>query len=459
MPWLIARTPNRTIFYSSGFVVLLLAMASYYLAAMVQVKPTYYVGYYTMLQYSLMAIAMLLAWKSAPEAISLKDIKWLLIIAVAARIILVDAGSYASNDVDRYLFDGRIVVEGLDPYRVSHDAKTLEDLRAKWHPPSEHAKYVTLYPPLALALFTFAASFGLSYALLAWKLIILSASLATLFFATKVLINAKKLQHLSLVALSPLLILEANIGLHIDTISTLAVVIAIYAWQQHKIILTGIVIGLGTAIKVVPIMLLLPLVFTMKSLGNATKLVFSTILALVLIYAIALLFGLQPVGSISVFFEKWRFAAPLFVSLEHIFTGYILLAAMIVFACCVCIASGSWLWYQRQQLAENTPLLFGIAQLALAVPLLISPVIFPWYLMPLVPLLALSPNRYLILWMICMPLTYEVLNGFLSEGIWLPAQWPVLLVGLVQCAATIAIFYYLYRHRPKRSLLTAGSKV
>lgn len=450
---LLSRTPNSALFYTSALSVLVLAMISYYLADLAYIKPAYDLGYYTMAQYSLMGLAMLIAWKSAPEAIGFNDIRWLLLVAILARVVLIDAGSYASNDVDRYLFDGRIAVEGLDPYRISHDAPQLQALREQWQPPSEHAKYVTLYPPLALALFSVASSFGLEYALFAWKLIILSASIATLLIGTKVLAYAGKLQHLSLIALSPLLILEANIGLHIDAISSFAVILAIYLWQRQWIVMTGLVIGLGTAIKVVPIMLLLPLLFTMKNIESAVKLVIGALVTLVTIYAITLGLGLHPIGSIGIFFEKWRFAAPLFVALDQWLAGYQILIAMLLFASSLSLGIAYWLWQKRRELSSNNTLLFTAAQLALAIPLLISPVIFPWYLMPLVPLMALSPNRYLVAWTLLMPLTYEVLNGFLSEGLWLPATWPVWLVGLVQIITAIVLMHYVYRHWPRRTRL------
>ena len=456
--WLFARTPNSALFYSSAVSVLLLALASYYLAAVTQVKPALYIGYYTIAQYSLMGIAMLAAWKSAPEAISFNDIKWLLFVAVLARVLLLDAGSYASNDVDRYLFDGRIVVEGLDPYRVSHDAPQLQSLREVWQPPNEHAKYVTLYPPLALALFSAAASFGHEHALLVWKLIVLSASLGTLFIGVSVLAYAGKLQHLSLIAFSPLLILEANIGLHIDAISCLAVISAIYLWQRQRVFFTGVVIGLGMVIKVVPIMLLLPLLFTLPTIKSAIKLILGALICVVGVYTITLSLGLHPVGSIGVFFEKWRFAAPLFVALDPILSGYHILIVMLGFASLLSLFIAGWMWFHRAEILNKQRLIFSAAQLAMAIPLLISPVIFPWYLMPLIPLLALAPNRYLVAWTLLMPLTYEVLNGFLSERLWQPADWPVWLIGIVQVLAVIALIHYVYRHWQNQSLITSDVK-
>jgi hypothetical protein len=88
-------------------------------------------------------------------------------------------------------------------------------------------------------------------------------------------------------------------------------------------------------------------------------------------------------------------------------------------------------------------------QAAVALPLLLSPVIFPWYLMPLVPLMALYPNKYLIIWMFLMPLTYEVVGQFICCQVWQAAQWPVWALAIFQFVALIALVINLYRSWPK----------
>lgn len=439
---LFKRTPNRVIFHISCVSAVLISLLSFLLAALGAEKPPYNMGTYTAVHYSLMALAMLLAWKSAPQGRSLAELRTLLVIAVFIRLILVGSAPYTSNDVNRYLFDGRIAIEGVDPYRVSHDAPALAQLREQWQPPSEHAKYVTLYPPVSLALFALAASTGLDNALMTWKLMLLVASMAILWFGAHVLQHAGKLHHLPLLALSPLLLFESAIGLHVDTFSALAVVMAIYFWQRQAVLLTAVAIGVGTAIKLVPIMLILPLVFTFPNVKIATRFiatVFSTIIAL---YAITLLLGFHPVGSIAVFFEKWRFAAPLFVVLDQWFDGQQILIIMLLLAGGITLSLAAWLWNKQKHMPVGISSIALAGQIALSVPLLISPVVFPWYLLPLVPLMALHPNRYVLGWSVLMPLTYEVLNGFLSVGQWQPALWPIWLVGLIQLTAVMAILGY-----------------
>jgi len=453
--WLtLSQQNNKRLFYISLVGISLLVFGSYWISylATATATPVAYIGDLTIAQYTLIGLLMLLAWKTAPDSSHLHHYRLLIIVAVVLRIGLFAVEPYTSNDVDRYLFDGRIAVEGFDPYRLSHDAEVLKDLRAQWQPPAEHAKYVTLYPPLALGLFSVAASAGVTNAIVVWKGILLVAGLLTLWLSTRVLQHANKLKHLPLIALSPLLILETGIGLHIDAVSTLAIIAAVYYWQRHRLLNVGIVIGLGVSIKLLPIMLLLPFVMSKTKFIDAVKLVSAAVLTVIVIYSVTVISGLYPVGSISVFFEKWRFGAPLFVLLDGVLSGKNIVGLLLIIAVVTSGLIAYFCWHYRSIMSLKSSLLIGAAQLAVALPLIISPVVFPWYLMPLVPLLALYPNRYLLAWTLVVPLGYEVLNQYWCCGHWLPAQWPILIIGLVQVSALLALLQFCYKNWPKLSL-------
>jgi hypothetical protein len=62
-------------------------------------------------------------------------------------------------------------------------------------------------------------------------------------------------------------------------------------------------------------------------------------------------------------------------------------------------------------------------QRALSVPLLVSPVVHPWYLTVLAPLQALEPSAFTLSRLAAQPLTYEVLDRFERTGQWHPAGW------------------------------------
>jgi len=441
------------VYQTSLLMVLLLSTSSYYLAVISNdniSNDNAYLGTYTLLQFSAMSFFMLLAWRYAPNYNRIRDYGSLLFIAVAARIVLVGVDPYTSNDVDRYLFDGRIALSGLDPYQVSHDSPLLTQLRAVWQPPEEHAGYVTLYPPLALALFSIAAAAGVEYAQLVWSLMTLFAGIATLLIGALMLEKTGKLSHLPLLALSPILILETSVGLHLDAFSTLAVVAAIYAWQNERVKLCAGLIGAGALLKILPIMLLLPLFFSQTRLHRALSVALITLTTVASGYAVAWFMGLKPIGSIGVFFQKWRFGSPLFNVFDDVLepaTSLMLCIALVL--CASAIIGYICVSIQRENKSEqpisffaNQNSLVNCLQFAVALPLLLSPVVFPWYLMPLIPLLALKPNIYLLLWVCVMPLTYEVLNQFSCCQIWMPAQWPVWLLSAVFGLALFKLLFH-----------------
>ncbi|RLV61153.1 DUF2029 domain-containing protein [Parashewanella curva] len=438
--------------FSSLAGVVVSSLASYWLSEFKMTPNSPHLaemGVYIIIQFSVMGLFMLLAWTTAPASNKLKDFKLILIAAVIARVVLLDVTPYTSNDVDRYLFDGRIAYEGFDPYRISHDAPELKELRAQWQPPQEHEKYVTLYPPVALSLFALAASAGVEHAQMAWSVILLISGLLTLYFSAKALQKQGKLKHLPLVALSPLLILETGVGLHLDTLSALSVIVAVYLWLQQRFVLTGIMIGIGMSTKILPMMLLLPFLFFLlgkKEFKTFAVLLASTILTVVSIYSLTIALGYHPVGSISVFFEKWRFASPLFNSLDAFISGYPLILTLIAIATIICLLIG-FVSLSSSHLASKDSKLAWCLQLSLAVPLFLSPVLFPWYLMPLLPLLALRPNIYLIAWTLLMPLTYEVIGDFLCCQQWQPALWPIIILGILYLITTTKLTKWLYQNK------------
>ena len=417
-------------------------------------------GQWVSAQFTAMALMMLLAWWATPLLLASSNrvahanllpwpspVWWLVFVGILARLWLFGVDPYTSNDVDRYLFDGRVALTGLDPYLTAHDHPALAHLRAIWQPPAEHAKYPTLYPPLAMALFSLCAAagaiFGVEYAQLAWQGLVVAASITSLLLVVRILEKAGKIQHLALVALSPLLILEAGVGLHLDALSTLAVVAAVYAWQHRRPGWAGVFVGLGVLIKLLPLMLLLPLLLLQPSLARFWRMAGASVLTVVAGYASLLLLGLRPFGSLGVFFEKWRFGSPLYTAFEStlggqgmaLLSGGLILVAVLLIA----VAAFKRRWLIR---GDELPACVGYClQLALALPLLISPVVFPWYLSPLVPLLALAPNPYLLAWLIAAPLSYEVLDGFVHDGTWMPATWPVWLVAAIFAATLVRLVY------------------
>lgn len=365
-------------------------------------------GWYIAL-HLVLSVMMLVVWaKDGPS-------RWILGSGFVARLALFFTPAFTTHDVRRYLWDGRVALEGLDPYRVSGDAAVAVALGPDWAVASEHAAYVTLYPPGAIAIFAACAWFGPTLAFWAWKGVVTAASLAALWLSMKMLEERAASRHLALVALSPLLVLEAGVGAHLDILSALCVVAALLFAGRRQPVATGLALGLGGLIKFLPLILLLPLAFKQSKRFGASMTA-AALGVLGLGYGAAVSLGLWPVGSLSVFFHKWRFGSPGFAVLE----GWVEQEHSLKVATALAAAATVLLvWLQPRRPAN-----------ALAAPLLASPMAFPWYLAPLVPAMAIAPSATLVGWTLTSPLTYEVLDAFEVGGGWSPKAWPLWIIGL-----------------------------
>lgn len=361
----------------------------------------------------LLTAAMLLAWRTTdPERLG-----WLLGCGVVARLVLAAAPTFTTVDVGRYLWDGKLALLGIDPYRIAPIAPELAHLRAEWLPAGVHLDLPTLYPPGAMALFALAALAGdPGSAWLVWKALVTVASLVTLALALRLFDASGARRHPALVALSPLLVLEAGVGAHLDTFSALAVTVGLLAVVSGRAAAAGALLGLGAAVKILPGAALVPLALR-RGAGIRTAIAGCSVVMAV--YAASLALGLRPLGSLTVPFRAWSFGSPLWAALEA--------ALGRGAASLVGLAGTGMLLGASVLLARRGRWIAGV-QLALAAPLVFSPVVYPWYLTPLVPAVALEPRGALVAWLSLAPLTYEVLVRAETQGVWDPAWWPLVAI-------------------------------
>lgn len=367
-----------------------------------------------------------------------------LVAAVLARLVVLALPVFTTHDAERYLWDGAVALAGLDPYRLAPDAPAVAHLRALWPTPAEHTAYPTLYPPGALALFALSATAGPVWGVWVWKLVATAAGIATLGVMRAVLARHGAARHFPLVALSPLLLLETGVGAHVDAVSTLALALGLWFTLAHRPWAAGAALGVGVLVKLAPVVAVLPLAVALlwrAGVRPVLALGLGLLAVLLMGYGLALALGLQPVGSLGVFLAKWRGGSPVFAVLDSVLRpeaagalAFGLTLALLALA--AGLARSNWV---------------GGLQLALAAPLLFSPVVFPWYLCLLVPAMALQPRVWLLAWVSAVPLGYEVLDRFEAEGVWMPAVWPLWAVALAWLLGVGADVWRRRRLRPSHA--------
>ena len=94
---------------------------------------------------------------------------------LALRLPLLAIPPTLSDDVLRYLWDGKVAASGANPYALPPDAAELAPLRDDAWRRLPHRQVATVYPPLAMAAFSIAAR--LPFPSLVWKLAVVAADL------------------------------------------------------------------------------------------------------------------------------------------------------------------------------------------------------------------------------------------------------------------------------------------
>ncbi len=333
-----------------------------------------------------------------------------LLLGAVWRAALAASAPLVSDDVYRYVWDGRIQQYGLSPYETTPndtDAQHLHtDLTRRIDPTS--AELPTIYPPAAELFFRLVTTLHESTAAIITAIVV--CDLLTVLILWRWLATTGRDPWWVLAyAWHPLVALEGAGGGHIDFVGTLLVVTTVYALSTRRPLLAASTLALSVTVKFLPVVLV-PLLWRrvrLRHLAFASGLV-----GLVYLPFITLGAGL-PVGSLGPYAERWRFNGPFFSLLEPLLGPYVILA--------VATVSGLALaWHFRQTTQVDDPRAWAWP---LAGALLLLPAVYPWYLVWLTPFLFVRANWALLAWTLTSMLTYLVWHAQLGGAGWVLPAW------------------------------------
>ena len=150
----------------------------------------------------------------------------ILLGALLLRLPLLPLPPTLSDDVLRYLWDGKVAAAGMNPYALAPEAEKLTPLRDEIWRRLPHKQVPTVYPPLSLAAFSIAIR--LPFPMPAWKLIVTGADLAACWLLVLAAVRLGLPAGRTVwYAWNPLVALEvAGMG-HVDALGVAAVVAAV----------------------------------------------------------------------------------------------------------------------------------------------------------------------------------------------------------------------------------------
>ena len=162
-------------------------------------------------------------------------------VALGTRFLLLWQAS--GDDIFRYVWEGRVLLAGFNPYLKSPDATVLEALRGGTWESVEYKSYTAIYPPLAEWLFALLS--GILPVPVFFKFVFAVADLGIVALLARAFGKPSALVY----AWNPIVIYSFAGGGHYDSLFILAVVCGWLAWRKEHFLWASFWIGAAVAIK------------------------------------------------------------------------------------------------------------------------------------------------------------------------------------------------------------------
>ena len=324
--------------------------------------------------------------------------------AILFRALLVPGPPVLSDDLYRYLWDGKVLLHGINPYRYPPSAPELSGLRDALWPLINHPDLPTIYPPLCMVFFALIA--WIAPGVLAWKLFVVGMDLAAGYAFMRALeVRGKPREWVAFYLWHPLVMLELAANGHVEAMGMLCIAIAFWTWSKKKPFATAVSLGVGGMVKFLP-WIALPLLW-----GRVRARWFVVPLMIGACYAAFWRPGLNPLGSLGVFVGKWRSNDFLF----SIFVSHTATESQLWFAKWIALGWVALVLALMLRLRRDWISTYAWTVGAL---FLVSPVVHPWYLIWLLPVLFALPHPAWWVWSCTVILAYRPLAVFRATGVW-----------------------------------------
>jgi hypothetical protein len=361
-----------------------------------------------------------------------------LIFAALFRLSLLFASPYLSDDIYRYIWDGRVQAAGINPYRYAPTDPALEGLRDEQiYPRINHNYAPTMYPPMAEAIWFVTTRVSES---VTWMKLTMIAFEGIAIWAIIQLLASFGLgrQRVLLYAWHPLTVWEFAGSGHLDAIAVAFVSLALLAHYRKAAAASGLTLAGAALVKMFPAVLF-PALYKWRD----WKMPLFFALAIVLAYLPYLGVGARGVIGFLPGYAQERgiFSGEQFfllTAIRRVPLGFhVSTSAFIVFTILILALMAVWILI-RQRGNHDWYLVNGLI-IACTFTVLLAPD-FPWYFAWLVPFLCFVPS---------VPAIYLTLSSFFLYFSWV--YWTDDQVFKIKAAIFVPFFlllgFSLLRHR------------
>jgi Gpi18-like mannosyltransferase len=362
-------------------------------------------------------------------------------ISILFRLIFLFAIPNLSQDFYRFIWDGRMIFEGLNPYLslpetyIQQGANPIAEASELYAGMGEmNGSHYTNYPPLNQLCFLIAAIFSsknIFGSVIVLRLIIILADIGILYFGKKLLEELQlPIKNIFWYILNPFIIIEMTGNLHFEPVMLFFLIWGLYKLHQQKWILAAILIACSVAIKLIPL-LFLPLFyqwFIKKEnsflIGFKKLILFYTITLVTIILLFTPFYSSELIlnysNSVGLWFRSFEFNASfyyIFREIGYLFRGWneiAIIGKVTPFLTIFFLIILTFFRKNKSEIQLITALLFGLCFYYFT-----ATTVHPWYLATPIILSVFTKYKFPIVWSLVIILSYQAYsNTPWKENLW-----------------------------------------
>ncbi len=348
-----------------------------------------------------------------PRSLSTRQtVVLIMALAVASRLAFLPYPP--SDDVNRYLWEGRVFSCGVSPYVYAPDSPLLSDLADTdpYHAAINHPHMPAAYPPLVLSIFS--GVNRIAYHPLAMKLLAVCFDLVAVLFLLGILkTRLLPLRWAVLYALNPLVLYAFAGEGHFDAMQAAFLTGALFCHSRKKWAFAFLLAGLAVQVKYVAVFAL-PFLVNRQNWRYAWLAAVAALmpyLPVVMVDSRQLLYCLVRFGS------EFAFNGPVHGMLWGM-TGSMATATTVIavlFAAVLVLAYGLRMRDWRSGRGDDP--LPGMV-LVFSALLLLSPTVHYWYLSWILPLVIIQPGWGWLVASLTSVAYFAICRNYSIHGVW-----------------------------------------
>ena len=355
-------------------------------------------------------------------------------VAVCGRLLLLDTTPTLSDDIYRYLWDGRVHAAGLNPYADPPEHDVLAGLRDDDWSAINHRELVTLYPPVTQ--WFFLVVYRLAPGVTGMKAALVICDLLLILVLWRWLeLRGQDCRRVLLYAWHPLPVLEIAGNGHVDVLGSLWLCAALLWLHRERHHAAAWALAAAVLSKMIPLLCAAAFWRSLAPVqGGLLRRLFDPRPRLCLVWVPVLVVvaylpfagaGSSMWTGLSAYVSKWRFNDSAYGVLYWLLSdprpGWEWDDEALLAARWVCLAAVGvvtvWTALGRDDDAA------AACATVLGAQLLLAPTVHPWYMLWVLPFLVLRATwAWMALsWLVF--LSYDVLVDYHVTGVWRESGW------------------------------------